>query len=94
MLSSSSSSLLVARTNSAKSRMKKLMFAASLFLINSILQELSAANALAVHQVGKSETGIVPLTETQPTENEFVLEGVVPAEPFTNPLSSAIVSLR
>lgn len=43
---------------------------------------------------GKTETGIAPLAEIQPTENEFVLERVLPAERNTNPLSSAIVSLK
>ena len=43
---------------------------------------------------GKTETGIVPLAEIQLTENEFDLERVLPAESYTNPLSTAIVSLK
>jgi len=94
MLSCSSSSSLVARKHSAKSKIKKLVLAASLFLINSIIQDLSAASAIAVLEGGKTETGIVPLTELQPTENEFVLDRVLPSETYANPLSSAIVSLN
>lgn len=70
MLSGSSSSLLVARSNSANSKIKKLMLTASLFLLNSILLDQTTTRALAVSEAAKTETGIVRFTETQPTENE------------------------
>lgn len=94
MLGSSSKASMQARVNSANLTFKKIILAASLFVLNSILQDFKSVNAITVLEQAKTQTGLVALIEVQPTENEFTKNGELSAESCSNPLSSAIVEFK